>query len=495
MKRTQLESDWLIEANIDEIQQKLTAYQVTSKELVYMYLHRIAAYDKSGPAINSILEINPEALQIAAALDYERKTKGIRGPLHGIPILIKDNIDTADRMHTSAGSLVLAESYAKEDATVVKAIRKAGGIILGKTNLTEWANFIAENMPSGYSSRGGQVVNPYGKDFTVGGSSSGSGAAIAASLAAASVGTETSGSILSPASQNALVGIKPTIGLISRSGIIPISHTQDTAGPMARTVKDAALLLNVLQGEDQKDQVTLSNELTHIDFTSYLLKDGLKGKKIGVARSPYFDNLSESMVQVIDKAIEEIRELGAIVIDPIQIPSADEEWDMNVMLYEFKSDLNAYLNTIDSKHGIHSIEDVIRKNEEIGEKALKYGQKIMLDAGASSGNLTEAVYLDSLLKDGFQSRENGIDAVRKVHDLDAIVFPSYYGSSIAAKAGYPSITVPAGFSAEGEPVGITFTSSAFTEPALLEIAYSFEQGTHHRAAPSFCQPSVLLAEQ
>ncbi|MFC4024635.1 amidase [Oceanobacillus longus] len=486
MKNRLMESDWLIEATIDELQQKLNTFEITSNELVYMYLHRIAEYDKAGPVLNSVLEINPEALQQAAALDYERKTRGSRGALHGIPVLIKDNIETNDKMHTSAGSILLAESYAKEDAFIVKLLREAGAIILGKTNLTEWANFIAENMPSGYSSRGGQVINPYGKEFTVGGSSSGSGAAIAASLATVSIGTETSGSIISPASQNSLVGIKPTIGLVSRTGIIPISHTQDTAGPMARTVKDAAILLRFLQGKDDKDPVTLSNELLHVDYTTHLLKDGLKGKKIGIARRPYFNGLSESMLQVLDQAIAKVKELGADVIDPVSIPSADEKWDINVMKYEFKSDLNAYLKTIHPKHGLHSLDDVIHKNEEIGEKALKYGQKIMLDAAKTSGNLTDAAYLKSLLKDAYLSRENGIDAVLKTNDLDAIVFPSYYGSSIAAKAGYPSITVPAGYTDEGEPVGITFTSTAFSEPTLLEIAYSYEQATQHRIIPPSC---------
>lgn len=269
-KLEQLKNEWLVEVTIDEIQEKLNNHEITSRELVLMYLSRIAKIDQDGPKINSIIEVNPEALHIADSLDYERKTNGSRGPLHGIPVVIKDNIDTADKMHTSAGSLVLAESYAHEDATLVKQLRDAGAIILGKTNLTEWANFIAEDMPTGYSSRGGQVLNPYGTDFIVGGSSAGSGAAIAANLAVVAVGTETSGSILSPASQNSLVGIKPTVGLISRKGIIPISHTQDTAGPMTRTVRDAAILLNVLTAKDPKDPITLTNELADIDFTNIL---------------------------------------------------------------------------------------------------------------------------------------------------------------------------------------------------------------------------------
>ncbi|MFD1849892.1 amidase [Oceanobacillus bengalensis] len=484
MENRKLEPKWLVEATIDELQEKLDSFEITSKALVMMYFNRIAAYDQAGPKINSILEVNPDALHLAETLDYERKITGKRGPLHGIPVVIKDNIDTGDKMHTSAGSLVLKDSYAKEDAFLVKKLRDAGAIILGKTNLTEWANFIAEDMPNGYSSRGGQVLNPYGGNFTVGGSSAGSGAAIAANLAAVSIGTETSGSILSPASQNSLVGIKPTIGLVSRTGIIPISHTQDTAGPMTRTVKDAAILLNVIQGSDTNDPVTLSNELVDVDFTTSLHKDGLKGKRIGIAREPFFNRLSDSKIEIMDREIEELRRLGAEVIDSVDIPSEKNEADIKVMLYEFKNDLQAYLKSIDPAIGIRTLADVIKKNEEIGEKALKYGQKVFLEAEATSGSLIEPEYLQCLLSDAYLSREKGIDAVLLEHNLDAIVFPSYYGALIAAKAGYPSITVPAGYSNEGEPVGITFTARAYHEPTLIEIAYSYEQGTLHRRPPN-----------
>lgn len=479
----QLKDEWLIEVTIEEIQEQLESNKITSRQLVLMYLSRIAKVDQGGPKINSIIEVNPEALHIADSLDYERKTKGSRGPLHGIPVVIKDNIDTADKMHTSAGSLVLAESYAKEDATLVKQLRESGAIILGKTNLTEWANFIAEDMPTGYSSRGGQVLNPYGTDFIVGGSSAGSGAAIAANLAVVAVGTETSGSILSPASQNSLVGIKPTVGLISRKGIIPISHTQDTAGPMARSVKDAAILLNVLTGKDSQDPITLTNDLADLDFTNHLIKEGLKGKKIGIARETYFDELNESQLTVMNNAINKLKELGAEVVDPITIPSTNEEWDINVLLYEFKTDLNAYLKTIDSSIGVRTLADVIKANEQIGEKALKFGQKLFLDANATSGNLIEREYLESLEKDDTLSKTKGIDHVMQEQGLDAIVFPNNFGAMIPAKAGYPSITVPAGYTNEGEPVGITFTAKAYMEPTLLEIAYSYEQATKHRVAP------------
>jgi amidase len=479
----QLKNEWLIEATIEKIQQKLNKSEITSKELVLMYLGRIAELDQSGPKINSIIEINPEAVQLADALDFERHLKGSRGPMHGIPVFIKDNIDTGDKMHTSAGSLALAASYAREDVFLVKKLREAGAIILGKTNLTEWANFMAENMPTGYSSRGGQVLNPYGAKFIVGGSSSGSAAAIASNFAVVSIGTETSGSILSPASQNSLVGIKPTVGLISRTGIIPLSHTQDTAGPMARTVKDAAILLNVVQGVDLKDPITSCNKLVDIDFTKYLKDKGLKGKRIGIARNIYFDYLEEPQLQVMNAAIKQLPELGAEVIDSVDIPSAQEEWDINVLLYEFKSDLNAYLKNVDSRIGIRTLSDIIQFNEQVGEKALKYGQKILIDSDKTSGCLTEPAYLNSLTKDFYLSRENGIDAVMKQHDLDAIVFPNSFGSMIPAKAGYPSITVPAGYTNEGEPVGMTFTAKAYSEPTLIEMAYSFEQGTQHRKPP------------
>ncbi|RIW29049.1 amidase [Bacillus salacetis] len=477
-----LKKDWLIEAGIGDIQKKLHNNEITSQDLVLMYFDRIAELDQSGPAINSIIETNPDALHIAASLDYERRTKGSRGPLHGIPVLLKDNIDTGDSMHTSAGSMVLSEHYAEDDAFLVKKLREAGAVILGKTNLTEWANFMGEEMPTGYSSRGGQVLNPYDADFMVGGSSAGSAAAIAANLAVVSVGTETSGSILSPASQNSLVGIKPTVGLISRTGVIPISHTQDTAGPIARTVTDAVHLLQALQGVDGKDAVTAANELVETDFTDHLLANGLSGKKIGIARSTYFDYLDESKLEIMNAAVEKLGELGAEVIDSVEIPSTEADWDINVLLYEFKSGVNAYLKTVDPSVGVRTLSDIIRSNNEIGEDALKYGQRVLEESEETSG-LTDPVYLKSLEKDQYLSKTNGIDAVMKEHGLDAIVFPNNFGAMIPAKAGYPSITVPAGFTPEGEPIEITFTGGAFSEPALIEIAYGFEQGTEHRRAP------------
>ncbi|HYK75176.1 MAG TPA: amidase [Pseudoneobacillus sp.] len=484
-KLKKLSEEWLIEATIEQMQEKMESGELTSKELVLMYLNRIAKLDQNGPKLKSILEVNPEALHIAAALDAERKDQGSRGPLHGIPVLIKDNIDTNDKMHTSAGSLALENSFALADSFVASQLRNAGAVILGKTNMTEWANFMAEKMPSGYSSRGGQTLNPYGPGvFDVGGSSAGSGAAIAANFAAVAVGTETSGSILSPASQNSLVGIKPTVGLISRRGIIPIAHTQDTAGPMARTVKDAALLLNALTGTDGKDPVTLTNtELKNTDFTSYLDVEGLKGKRIGIAREVFFDYLTDEKREVMEAAVQKLTELGAVVVENVIIPSVKRKWSYDVLTYEFKSDLNSYLQGLHPNYPIRSLKEVIKYNLENEEKMLKYGQAVLLEAEETSGSLTEEAYIKSLEADQYYSTEQGIDYVLKENQLDAVVFPNNYGAGIPAKAGYPSITVPTGYTTAGEPVGITFTGTAYSEPQLLSLAYSYEQGTKARKAP------------
>ncbi|WP_246941447.1 amidase family protein [Bacillus pinisoli] len=475
-----LQEEWLVEVTIDQIQEAMESGDVTAKDLVLLYLNRIATYNKH---INAVLEVNPDALQIAEALDHERNISGPRGPLHGVPVLLKDNIDTGDKLHTSAGSLALKDHYALEDATVAQLLREAGAIILGKVNMTEWANFMAENMPTGYSSRGGQVLNPYGPGtFEVGGSSAGSGSSIAANFAAVAIGTETSGSILSPASRNSLVGIKPTIGLVSRTGIIPIAHTQDTAGPMTRTVKDAAILLTVITAADETDPVTLKNPIEY-DYTEFLMEDGLQGKRIGIARD-VFQYLSEEEKMRMEEAINVLKELGATVVDPVTIPSSKENWDYNVLVYEFKTDLNAYLRNVEPNLGIQSLADVIRFNEEHAEQTLKYGQKIMLESENTSGTLTEAEYLQSLEKDQYLSTEQGIDAVLEEHDLDAIVFPNNFGAGIPAKAGYPSVTVPAGYSSDNGPVGITFTGTAFSEPTLIQMAYAFEQKTKLRVPPT-----------
>ena len=339
-KLKKLHDDWLLEATIDGVQEKLEAGELTSVDLVHMYLHRISEYDSE---IRSVIEISPDALQIAAALDMERKTHDVRGPLHGIPILLKDNIDTGDKMHTTAGSMAMADHYAEEDSFIATQLRKAGAILLGKTNMTEWANFMTFGMPSGYSSRGGQTLNPYGPGkFDVGGSSSGSGAAIAANFAVAAIGTETSGSILNPSLKNALVGIKPTVGLVSRSGVIPIAHSQDTPGPMARTVKDAAYLLNAIAGVDENDMATMGNTKS-VDFAE--LNDGsLDGIRIGIARESFTDRLSKHKLALFDDAIQVLKDLGVELIDEITIPSAQERWGFEILTYEFKPDLNAYLH-------------------------------------------------------------------------------------------------------------------------------------------------------
>jgi len=478
-----LSETWLIDATITDIQAKLEQGEITSYELVLMYLYRIEKFDKQGPKLNSILEINPDALSIAASLDVERRTKGPRSLLHGIPVILKDNIDTCDKMHTSAGSLVLKDSYARRDAYVTRLLREAGAIILGKANMTEWANFMTYNMPNGYSSRGGQVLNPYGPGrFDVGGSSSGSAVAVSANLSTVALGTETSGSILSPASQNSCVGLKPTIGLISRCGVIPISHTQDTVGPITRCVNDAAILMNYLVKPDIDDPVTLTNPNESLNYLNYLDRDGLKGVRLGICRKKYFDYLNEEKRHIMDKAIKVIEELGGITKDVV-IPSLNASWNINVLLYEFKNGINYYLSTIDPSLGVRTLQDVIRINEENQETHLKYGQTILIEAEQTSGTLTDPEYLNSLQHDIYYAKEQGIDKLLKEENLDVLVFPNNYGAAIPAKAGYPSITVPAGYTSEGEPVGITFTGPAFSEPLLFRVAYAFEQATLHREAP------------
>jgi amidase len=473
--------EWLEEATITQMQEKLDSGELTSKELVLLYLKRISVYDK---VINSVLEINPDAVQIAEALDYERKEKGPRSSLHGIPVLIKDNIDTQDKMHTSAGSLALKDSIAPQDSFVAEQLRKAGAVILGKTNMTEWANFMTHGMKNGYSSRGGQVLNPYGPGtFDVGGSSSGSGAAVASNFAAVAVGTETSGSILNPSCKNSLVGIKPTVGLVSRRGIIPIAHSQDTAGPMARTVADAAILLTALCGRDEKDCITGTNPFDGVDFSKSLVEDGLKGKRIGIAVDGFIEFLTEEKKKVFLEAVEKLRESGAEVVEDIKIPSAKATWKYDVLTYEFKSDLNAYLNGLDPTVKVRSLSNVIAFNNQDEEKMLKYGQTVLLESEETSGSLTEEAYVDTLEFDLYHSREKGIDFALENYNLDVIVFPADEGSHISAKAGYPSIAVPAGYTTSGEPVGLTFAGTAYSEPVLIEAAYGFEMLTKYRKAP------------
>ncbi|TQK63607.1 amidase [Brevibacillus sp. AG162] len=474
------------ETSILEWQAAMTAGTTTSRELTLAFLERIATYNKQGIRINAICELNPDALAIAESLDRERAVSGSRGPLHGIPVLIKDNIATSDKMHTTAGALALADSFASADAFVVTKLREAGAVLLGKTNLTEWANYISNDMPDGYSSRGGQVLNPYGPGvLEVGGSSSGSAAAIAAGFAVVAVGTETSGSILHPAEHNSLVGIKPTVGLISRSGIIPISHSQDTAGPMARTVTDAAILLGALTGIDENDPVTGKSEgLAHTDYLPFLDADGLRGARIGVVRSRFLAECDDEEIALYEAAIEKLKEAGATVIDAVTIPTENAKWDRQVLVHEFKVGVNAYLKTLPAPYPIRSLRDVIAFNRAHEEQALLYGQELLEESEQTSGTLTEPEYLANRLFDLEMTQKQGLDAVMKEHELDALLYPGSTGYAIPAKAGYPSITVPAGYTSAGKPFGIMLTGLAFQEPTLLRLAYAYEQATRLRIAPS-----------
>ena len=494
----------LEEATIAQLQAAMSSGQITAERLTRLYLERIEAIDRHGPTLNSVIETNPECLEIARALDRERAESGARGPLHGIPILIKDNIATADQMQTTAGSLALVGSKVPRDAFVARKLREAGAVILGKTNLSEWANFRGDASSSGWSGRGGQTRNPYVLDRSPCGSSSGSGAAIAANLAAASLGTETDGSILCPSAINALVGIKPTLGLTSRAGVVPIAHSQDTVGPMTRTVADAAIVLGAITGIDEHDEATAASDgLYHSDYTKFLDVDGLRGARIGIARQHYF-GYSAKTDAVVNAAIERMRELGAEIIDNADIATAKQmrssEAEMTVLLYEFKADLNAYLAELVESQ-VRSLADVIAFNNAHAEQELPYfGHDIMVKA-QEKPSLEDKTYLDALAENRRLAREEGIDAVMNKHKLDALVMPTTGpawlvdhvngdhqggGSSAqpAALAGYPAITVPAGYTFE-LPIGITFMGRAYSEPTLIKLAYAFEQATQARRAPRY----------
>jgi amidase len=476
----------VVEASVPELRAAIAEGRTTAAALVAEYTRRIARFDRKGPKLNSVLEMNPEAAAIATALDSERKASGPRGPLHGIPLLLKDNIDTADGLHTSAGSLALKDSIAARDAFLVTRLRAAGAIVLGKANMTEWANFMATGMKNGYSSRGGQVKNPYGPTFDTGGSSSGSGVSVAASLCPAAVGTETSGSILSPASNSSVVGIKPTVGLISRSGIIPISATQDTAGPIARSVTDAAILLGAMTGVDRRDPATLASKghaLT--DYTGSLVAEGLKGARIGVPRKVFWERGPQPARDVAGRAVASLVEGGAKVVDAADIANGGDIWDLGygVLLYEFKRDLNRYFRGPGSNGPIRSLKDVIRFDEERPAEMLKYGHTMLLAAEAAGGVGTPA-YQRQRAEDLRLAKTEGLDATFAKHRLDALVFPGTSGAAIGAKAGYPSITVPAGYAEDGIPVGLTFLGPAWSEATLIRLAYGFEQVTKARRAPT-----------
>lgn len=493
----------LEEVTIAELQAAMEEGEFTAVELVNAYIERIEAIDQDGPRLNSILEINPDALDIAQALDEERRTSGARSPLHGIPILLKDNIDTADRMRTTAGSLALMNSTPARDAFIVQRLRDAGAVILGKTNMSEWANFRSTRSSSGWSGRGGQCKNPYILDRNPCGSSSGSGAATSANLTAGSIGTETDGSIVCPATANGVVGIKPTVGLLSRSGIIPISHNQDTPGPHARVVADAAAILGAMVGVDPDDPATAPSEgRAYTDYTQFLDPNGLQGARIGVARQGV-TGYSEETDRLFEQAIQAMRDAGAIIIDPADIPTINEittgPTELTVLLYDFKHDLNAYLAARNDPD-IRTLADLIAFNEENAEQELRwFGQELFLMA-QEKGELTDPEYIEALETNHRLGRTEGIDAVLQAHQLDAIVAPTgspawttdlvngdhFLGasSSPAAIAGYPLISVPMGF-AFGLPVGITFMGTAWSEPTLIRLAYAFEQATKVRRPPQF----------
>ncbi len=476
----------LVEATIPQIQAAMESGELTAKQLVLLYYQRIAEHDKNGLTINSVLELNPDALFIAEALDVERAAWGPRSPLHGIPILLKDNINTGDKMHTSAGSLALADSFAGEDAFLAARLREAGAVIMGKANMTEFANFMTNGMPSGYSSRGGQVLNPYNISTPTGGSSAGSAVAVACNFCTVSVGTETSGSILNPSNLGGIIGLKPTVGLISRSGILPLSNSQDTAGPMARTVRDAALLLNALAGEDKEDAATRAGAgKRHKDYTAFLYTEGLRGARIGIPRDYYFEELTDEQLAIFNGAVEVMRGLGAIIVDPADIRTAREIKYSSVVLNEFKSSLGAYLAKLGPGAKIRSLKDIIDFNHAHPVQTLRYGQSTLIDAEyTTSGTLTEPQYLKDRLTDLRLCKDEGIDATMREFELDALLFPADFGARITSRAGYPSIVVPAGYTSAGVPFGITFAARAYEEPLLISLAYSFEQHHNIRRPPS-----------
>jgi len=497
----------LDEITIGELQDGMKSGRFTARLLVEKYSERIDEIDKGGPRVNAIIEMNPDALAIAEALDRERWANGPRGPLHGIPVLIKDNIDTADRMMTTAGSLALVGSSPPKDSFVAQKLRAAGAVILGKTNLSEWANIRSSHSVSGWSGRGGLTHNPYALDRNPCGSSSGTGAGISANLAAIGIGTETDGSIVCPSSSNGLAGIKPTVGLVSRSGIVPISHSQDGAGPMCRTVRDAAVLLSALTGVDPEDSATSASAgKSQTDYAQFCDPNGLEGARIGVARK-YF-GFNEAVDALMRESLEIMKKQGATIVDPADIPTLGkfDDSEMTVFLYELKADLNAYLARLGPNAPVKSLRDIIEFNERNQQKEMPYfGQDLFLKS-QSKGPLTEKEYVDALANNHQLARKDGIDGVMDKFKLDAIVGPTggpawltdlitsdHFGggsSNAAAVAGYPNINVTAGF-IFGLPVGISFFGRAWSEPVLIKLTYAFEQATKARQAPRFMPTAEL----
>ncbi|HEX4074816.1 MAG TPA: amidase [Candidatus Acidoferrales bacterium] len=496
----------LDEMTVADLQEGMRSGKFTTRGLAARYLARIAAIDKSGPTLNAVIELNPELLSIADSLDAERKSKGPRGPLHGIPVLIKDNIGTADKMMTTAGSLALSGFAPSHDSGVARRLRAAGALILGKTNLSEWANFRSSHSSSGWSGRGGQTRNPYALDRNPCGSSSGSGAGVSANLCAVAVGSETDGSIVCPSSANGVVGIKPTVGLVSRAGIIPISHSQDTAGPMCRTVTDAAILLGALAGSDPADSATTaSSGKIPADYTRSLDPKGLHGARIGVLRKQF--DFSDAVAPVFHAALDAMRDAGAVLID-VEIASIGkfDDSEMTVLLYEFKADLNAYLAAAGPKVPAGSLEALIAFNERNRDAEMPYFGQDIFERAQQKGPLTDKAYKDALAQNHRLARTEGIDATMDKERLAAIVAPTAGPSwitdlidgdhdtggtsSLAAVAGYPNIHVPAGF-VFGMPVGVSFFGRAWSEPQLIRFAYAFEQATRARRPPRFLPTANL----
>jgi len=489
----------LDELTIGDLQDKMKSGELTSKAITEFYLKKIDQIDKNGPAINSVIELNPDALTIATQLDKERSENKIRGPLHGIPVLIKDNIDTGDQMLTTAGSIALEGNHASKDAFIVSKLRASGAVLLGKTNLSEWANFRSNRSSSGWSSRGGQTKNPYALERNPCGSSSGSGVAVSANLCALAIGTETNGSILCPASINGVVGIKPTVGLWSRSGIIPISATQDTAGPMARTVTDAAILLGALTGVDENDTVTKSSEgKAEKDYTKYLDANGLQGKRIGIEKS--FLKNHEAVDALLQQAIDQLKSKGAeiVEVDFLKTVKGIGDDEYKVLQFEFKDGLNNYLKNTKGK--VKSLKELIEFNKQNEARAMPYFKQDILESSEAKGDLREKEYRDAL-QHILKVTRNGIDEMMSKEKLDAISGPSFgpswctdwingdygtgYGfSSPAAIAGYPHLTVPMGF-VFGLPIGLSFFGKAYSEGELIRIAFAYEQVSKNRKAPSF----------